>query len=148
MDNMEEQLLLFNELAPQAERKVRRRSKRKKKDEGQSGRRKFSVEQVKILEKYSKLEAEKEAIALDKGHLQAQVLKLEQQLSEAEKETRRLNEQSDGDGSLSSSSMATFHPLMGEDHHTVHQDEALLYVHENNFIPAMEWLSSYGFYGF
>ncbi|KAK1276774.1 Homeobox-leucine zipper protein ATHB-40 [Acorus gramineus] len=99
-----------------------------------------------LEEEYSKLKAEKEAIVLDKCHLQAQILKLEQQLSEAEKEIRRLSGQSDGDGSPSSSfSMATHHPLMEEDHHTVHQNEALLYVHENNYIHTMEWLNSYGF---
>ncbi|KAK1267792.1 Homeobox-leucine zipper protein ATHB-40 [Acorus gramineus] len=102
-----------------------------------------------LEEEYSKLKTEKEAIVADKYHLETQVLKLKEKLSIAEKEIKRLSGQSEGDGlwsggemtssPSSSFSMVTHKPFMADDH----QNEALLYVHESNYIHTMEWLNSY-----
>ncbi|KAI3712916.1 hypothetical protein L1987_71485 [Smallanthus sonchifolius] len=58
----------------------------------------------KLEEEYSKLKTEHDSTVLEKCRLETEVLKLKEQLSEAEKEINRLVERSDGISSTSPSS--------------------------------------------
>ncbi|KAK7406651.1 hypothetical protein VNO78_08280 [Psophocarpus tetragonolobus] len=97
----------------------------------------------KLEEEYSSLKKSHEATLLEKCHLETQVLKLKEQLSEAEKEIQRLLESGDRVPSNSSSSPqsqsmeAVDPPFFGE--FGVDGYDDVLYVPETHY---MEWINN------
>ncbi|XP_077233593.1 homeobox-leucine zipper protein ATHB-40-like [Tasmannia lanceolata] len=84
-----------------------------------------------LEEEYSRLKMVNESVMAEKFQLEAEVLKLNEQLSEARKEIQKLSEGSDGERSSStsfSSPMNTFHPFLGE-----------FGFEENQNLLYMEW---------
>ncbi|RVW23079.1 Homeobox-leucine zipper protein ATHB-40 [Vitis vinifera] len=155
---------LYTQAMPeQGEAKVRRRRK-KSKGESSSGcarKRKLSEEQVTHLElnfgNEHKLESERKdkiasELGLDPdkwpsgfrtGGLAGRVLTLKEQLSDAEKEIRRLSERSDGVSSNSptsslSNAVDVDPPFFGE-FGVVDGLDNVFYIPENNYVSGMEW---------
>ncbi|XVF61999.1 hypothetical protein PTKIN_Ptkin08bG0181200 [Pterospermum kingtungense] len=102
----------------------------------------------KLEEEYSKLKSVNEGVVLDKCRLESEVLKLKEQLHEAEKEIQRLTERVDGvsSNSTSSSSLtmeAIDPPLLGE-FGVEGYDQDVLYIGENSYIQGMDyWVNLY-----
>ncbi|XP_010244326.1 PREDICTED: homeobox-leucine zipper protein ATHB-40-like [Nelumbo nucifera] len=97
----------------------------------------------KLEEEYSKLKTAHESVVVEKCRLETEVLKLKDQLSEAEKGIKRLLERSDGvsSGSPSSSfSIDTDQPFLGE--FGDQGFENLFYMPEN-YVQGMEWVNLY-----
>ncbi|KAF8405180.1 hypothetical protein HHK36_010080 [Tetracentron sinense] len=108
----------------------------------QNRRAKWKSQQLE--EEYSKLQTVHESVFVEKCRLESEVLKLKEQLSEAEKEIQRLSERSDGisNGSPSSSlSMDVDTRFLGE--FGVEGFENVCYIPENSYIHEMEWGSLY-----
>uniref|UniRef100_A0A5B7BRV6 Homeobox-leucine zipper protein n=1 Tax=Davidia involucrata TaxID=16924 RepID=A0A5B7BRV6_DAVIN len=91
-------------------------------------------------EEYSKLKTEHETTVVQKCQLETEILKLKEQLSEADKEIQRLLvRRSDGASSNSpSSSLSMDPPFLGE-----FGFDNVFYVPENNCIHGMDWLNLY-----
>ncbi|XP_077233591.1 homeobox-leucine zipper protein ATHB-21-like isoform X1 [Tasmannia lanceolata] len=91
----------------------------------------------KIEEEYLRLKTINEGIVIEKCRLEAEVLKLGEELSEARKEIQKLSG-SDGERSRScSSSMNAYRPFLGEIE--FEENENLLYTPEINYNIGMEW---------
>ncbi|KAL2348480.1 hypothetical protein Fmac_002480 [Flemingia macrophylla] len=102
----------------------------------------------KLEEEYSTLKKSHEATLLEKCHLESEVLKLKDQLSEAEKEIQRLLQSGDRVPSNSSSSSqsqsveAMDPPFLG-DFGVDGYDDDVFYVPETHYINGMEWINLY-----
>ncbi|KAF3439046.1 hypothetical protein FNV43_RR17321 [Rhamnella rubrinervis] len=99
----------------------------------------------KLEEEYSSLKKSHDAAVVEKCRLESEVLKLKEQLIEAEKDIQRLSERVDGLSSNSPSSSMSMEamqepPFLGE--FGVEYDD-VFYVQENNYIPGMEWMNLY-----
>ncbi|KAJ4962163.1 hypothetical protein NE237_022102 [Protea cynaroides] len=97
----------------------------------------------RLEEEFSKLKNVHETTVLEKCHLEAEVLKLKEQLSEAGKEIRKLSERSDGvsSGSPSSSfSMDADPQFLGG--FGVDDFDNLFYSNETNYVYGMEWVNN------
>ncbi|XP_027347850.1 homeobox-leucine zipper protein ATHB-40-like [Abrus precatorius] len=103
----------------------------------------------KLEEEYTNLKNLHEAILLEKCHLEAEVLKLEKQLLEANKEIQRLLERADRAPSNSSNSSqsqsmdAVNPPFLGEFSVEVYDDGDVFYIPETHYINGMEWINLY-----
>ncbi|KAG1367031.1 homeobox-leucine zipper protein HOX12 [Cocos nucifera] len=106
-----------------------------------------------LEEEYLKLKSAHDAIVVQKCHLENEVLKLKEKLTEAELSIRKLsgafNGASGGSGGegggspTSSFSTVTYHPLVGD--FGVHGEADLMYMPEYNFNNyMMEWGNLYG----
>ncbi|KAK9074741.1 hypothetical protein SSX86_003059 [Deinandra increscens subsp. villosa] len=98
----------------------------------------------KLEEEYSKLKTEHDSTVLEKCKLETEVLKLKEQLSEAEKEMNRLLERSDGISSTSPSSSFSMEaieaPLFGE--FGMEGFEDVFYLQENSYINGgLDWFN-------
>ncbi|XP_022773982.1 homeobox-leucine zipper protein ATHB-40-like isoform X2 [Durio zibethinus] len=100
----------------------------------------------KLEEEYSKLKSVHEGVVLEKCRLESEVLKLKEQLCEAEKETQRQAERGDGVSSNSPSSSLSMEaidpPFLGE----LGADqgyEDVFYISENSYILGLEWMNLY-----
>ncbi|KAJ9170830.1 hypothetical protein P3X46_018904 [Hevea brasiliensis] len=99
----------------------------------------------KLEEEYTKLKTAHESNIVEKCRLESEVLKLKEQLSEAEKEIQRLTERVDGVSSNSSSSTLSMEamdtPFLGEFGMEGYGD--IFYMPETNYIHGMEWFNLY-----
>ncbi|KAI3451733.1 hypothetical protein Pfo_008398 [Paulownia fortunei] len=99
----------------------------------------------KLEEEYSKLKSEHETAVVEKCRLETELLKLKEQLHEAEKEIQRLSERSDGFSSNSPSSTFSMEamdpPFLGE--FGMEGLENVFYVPENNYVHGLEWDNLY-----
>ncbi|KAJ1419055.1 Homeobox-like domain superfamily [Sesbania bispinosa] len=103
----------------------------------------------KLEEEYSILKKSHETTLLEKCRLETEVLKLKEQLSEAEKEIQRLLERG-GDvvpsnscsSSQSQSMEAVDPPFLGEFGVDGYDDD-VFYVPETHYINGMEWINLY-----
>ncbi|KAK6125483.1 hypothetical protein DH2020_015873 [Rehmannia glutinosa] len=96
----------------------------------------------KLEEEYSKLKSEHENAVVEKCRLETQLLKLKEQLNEAEKEIQRLSERSDGFSSNSpSSSFSMEAPFLGQ--FGMEGLENVFYEQENNYVHGLEWDNLY-----
>ncbi|PWA83424.1 Helix-turn-helix motif-containing protein [Artemisia annua] len=97
----------------------------------------------KLEEEYSKLKNEHDSTVLEKCRLETEVLRLKEQLSEAEKEMNRLVERSDGISSTSPSSSFSMEamepPFLGG--FGMEGLENVFYMPENNYIQGLDWLN-------
>lgn len=99
----------------------------------------------KLEEEYTKLKTSHETIVVEKCQLESEVLKLKEQLCEAEKEIQRLSDRADGvstNSPSSSLSMAMDPPFLGEFAMEGYED-AFYMPPENNYVPGMEWINLY-----
>ncbi|XP_027362205.1 homeobox-leucine zipper protein ATHB-40 [Abrus precatorius] len=105
----------------------------------------------KLEEEYSNLKKNHETTLLEKCRLESEVLKLKDQLSEAEKEIQRLLERADRVPSNSSSTSsqsqsqsqsmeAVDPPFLGEFGVDGYDDD-VFYVPETHYINGMEWIN-------
>ncbi|RWR95686.1 homeobox-leucine zipper protein ATHB-40-like protein isoform X2 [Cinnamomum micranthum f. kanehirae] len=96
-----------------------------------------------LEEEYKKLKTMHDAVVMEKCQLEAEVLRLRDQLSDAEKEVKKLSERRNGSpkGERSCSPSSSFSmdtPFLGE------FGEDPFYVHENIYINnGMEWVNYY-----
>ncbi|RDX87752.1 Homeobox-leucine zipper protein ATHB-40, partial [Mucuna pruriens] len=99
----------------------------------------------KLEEEYSNLKNVHETTMLEKCHLEAEVLKLEEQLLEAKKEIQRLLERGErAPSNSSSSSMEVVNPpFLGEFKVEEYDDSDVFYVPETHYINGMEWINLY-----
>ncbi|KAJ9177148.1 hypothetical protein P3X46_012394 [Hevea brasiliensis] len=99
----------------------------------------------KLEEEYTKLKTAHENIVVEKCHLESEVLKLKEKLSEAEKEIQRLTERVDGVSSNSCSPTLSMEamdaPFLGEFGMEGYGD--IFYMPETNYIHGMEWFNQY-----
>ncbi|KAL3525419.1 hypothetical protein ACH5RR_013791 [Cinchona calisaya] len=100
----------------------------------------------KLEEEYSKLKSDHDNNLVEKCRLETEVLKLKEQLSEAEKEINRLLERSDGGSSNSPSSSFSMEameqpPFLGE--FGMEGLENVFYVPETNYVHGLEWFNIY-----
>ncbi|XP_042509018.1 homeobox-leucine zipper protein ATHB-40-like [Macadamia integrifolia] len=97
-----------------------------------------------IEEEFSKLKSAHESAIVEKCCLEAEVLKLKDRLSEAEKEIRRLSERSDGvsSGSPSTSSFSRDADTQLFCGFGVDEFENLFYAPENSYVHGMEWANN------
>ncbi|KAI8032529.1 Homeobox-leucine zipper protein ATHB-21 [Camellia lanceoleosa] len=98
----------------------------------------------KLEEEYSKLKTEHDSAVVEKCHLETEVMKLKEQLSEAEKEIQRLLERCDGVSSNSPASSFSMEamdppPFLGE--FGMEGFGNIFYVPENNYNHGMEWVN-------
>ncbi|GJQ98468.1 homeobox-leucine zipper protein ATHB-40-like protein [Tanacetum coccineum] len=97
----------------------------------------------KLEEEYSKLKNEHDSTVLEKCRLETEVLRLKEQLLEAEKEMNRLVERSDGISSTSPSSSFSMEamepPFLGG--FGMEGLENVFYLPENNYIHGLDWLN-------
>ncbi|KAF5204207.1 Homeobox-leucine zipper protein like [Thalictrum thalictroides] len=97
----------------------------------------------KLEEEYSKLKASHEGAIVDKCRLEAEVLKLKEQLSEAEKEIQKLSERCD---ELSISSPNSSYSIDTDPHfHGQFMVEGFenMCVPEYNYVHGMDWVNLY-----
>ncbi|GAB4848879.1 hypothetical protein Ancab_003689 [Ancistrocladus abbreviatus] len=96
----------------------------------------------KLEGEYSKLSAEHEGVVIEKCRLEAELLKLKEQLNDAQSEIQRLIERSDNGSSNSPSSSLTMEAmdpqLLGE-----FAFENMFYAAENAYVAGMEWANLY-----
>lgn len=88
----------------------------------------------KLEDEYSKLKAAHATVAREKCHLEAQVIKLEERLSEAVKEIQRLSDR--GDNSCSSSSVLSMEAM---DAHLFGEGLVNMF-YEGNCVPSTDWV--------
>ncbi|KDP31799.1 hypothetical protein JCGZ_12260 [Jatropha curcas] len=97
----------------------------------------------KLEEEYTKLKTAHESIVVEKCRLESEVLKLKEQLSEAENEIHRLTERIDGVSSNSPSSTLSMEAMkptfLGEFGMEGYGD--IFYMPENYYIHGMEWFN-------
>ncbi|KAF8409921.1 hypothetical protein HHK36_002440 [Tetracentron sinense] len=106
--------------------------------------RRARLKSKKLEEEYSKLKTAHESIILEKCLLETEVIKLKEQLLEAEKEIQRLSESSVG---VSSSSPSSSRSMVVDPHFLgefgVEGFGNVFYVADDNYIPEMEWVNLY-----
>ncbi|KAJ8545853.1 hypothetical protein K7X08_018436 [Anisodus acutangulus] len=99
----------------------------------------------KLEEEYSKLKSEHDTNVVDKCRLETEVLKLKEQLSEAEKEIQRLLlERCDGVSSNTSPSASSFSmepPFLGE--LGMEGLDNVFYAPDNNYVQGLDWVNLY-----
>ncbi|PSS30806.1 Homeobox-leucine zipper protein like [Actinidia chinensis var. chinensis] len=100
----------------------------------------------KMEEEYSKLKSEHETTVVEKCRLETEVLKLKEQLSDADKEIQKMLERCDGISSNSPSSSFSMEamgpPFVGE--FGMEGFENIFNVPENNYINnGMDWVDLY-----
>ncbi|KAI3824314.1 hypothetical protein L1987_05769 [Smallanthus sonchifolius] len=98
----------------------------------------------KLEEEYSKLKTEHDSTVLEKCRLETEVLKLKQQLGEAQSEKNRLVERLDGISSTSPSSsfsMEAMEPTFF-DGFGMEGLENVLFMPENSYINGFDWLNN------
>ncbi|KAK4416528.1 Homeobox-leucine zipper protein ATHB-40 [Sesamum alatum] len=100
----------------------------------------------KLEEEYSKLKSEHETAVVEKCRLETELLKLKEQLQEAEKEIQRLSEKWDGVSSNSPSSSFSMEamdpPFLGE--FGMEGLGNVFYVPEDNYVQGLaEWNNFY-----
>ncbi|KAI3699436.1 hypothetical protein L2E82_43747 [Cichorium intybus] len=97
----------------------------------------------KLEEEYSKLKSQHDSTVLEKCQLESEILKLKEQLSEAEKEINRLVERSDGISSTSPSSSFSMEamepPFLGG--FGMEGLENVFCLPENNYIHELDWMN-------
>ncbi|KAL4568919.1 hypothetical protein LXL04_024539 [Taraxacum kok-saghyz] len=97
----------------------------------------------KLEEEYSKLKNQHDSTVLEKCQLESEILKLKEQLSEAEKEINRLVERSDGISSTSPSSSFSMEamepPFLGG--FGMEGLENVFCLPENNYIHGYDWMN-------
>ncbi|CAI9753007.1 unnamed protein product [Fraxinus pennsylvanica] len=93
----------------------------------------------KMEEEYSKLKTQHETTVVEKCRLENEVLKLKEQLCEAEKEIQSLTERFSSKSPSSSFSMEA--PFLGE--FGMEGLENVFYVPENNYIHGYDWVNLY-----
>ncbi|CAA7404259.1 unnamed protein product [Spirodela intermedia] len=112
-----------------------------------------------IEEEYVRLQYMHDAVLVDKSQLEAEVVKLKEQLSEAEKEIAKLSascsERCSG-SPISSSSMEAHKPLLGEPGAAAvpsaaaaaaaAEEDLVLYMHEDygSYVDMMDWVELHG----
>ncbi|KAF5752961.1 Homeobox-leucine zipper protein ATHB-40 [Tripterygium wilfordii] len=98
----------------------------------------------KLEEEYGKLKAAHDGVVVEKCRLESEVLKLKEQLSEAERTIQRLSERAEGVSSShspsSSLTMEAMDPLFLGQFGLVEAGDDVFYLPENNYIPGMEWM--------
>ncbi|KAL4367443.1 hypothetical protein GQ457_05G012960 [Hibiscus cannabinus] len=98
----------------------------------------------KLEEEYSKLKTVHEGVVLEKCRLESEVLKLKEQVREAEKEIQGLTERIDGVSSNSPSSSSVLSveppPFLGE-FGVQGYDQDVFYVGQNSYIQGLEWMN-------
>ncbi|MBA0608283.1 hypothetical protein Godav_020521 [Gossypium davidsonii] len=104
----------------------------------------------KLEEEYSKLKTIHEGVVVEKCRLESEVLKLKDQLREAEKEIQGLTERVDGVSSNSPSSSSVLSmeavdppPFLGEFGAQGFEDQDVFYIGQNSYINGMEWMNLY-----
>ncbi|XP_022943109.1 homeobox-leucine zipper protein ATHB-40-like [Cucurbita moschata] len=102
----------------------------------------------KLEEEYSSLKKLHESVVVEKCRLETQILKLKEQLSEAEKEKERLIMGERGDGPLSSSSPSPSMSMDAVDPTGLGEfgasfEDVFYYMPENSCIYGMEWPNPY-----
>ncbi|KAL2531555.1 Homeobox-leucine zipper protein ATHB-40 [Abeliophyllum distichum] len=100
----------------------------------------------KLEDEYSKLKSEHDCTVVEKCKLENEVLRLKEQVCEAEKEIRRLLERSDGFSSINSPSSSFLMevldpPFLGG--FGFEGLEKVLYVPQNDYINGLEWVNRY-----
>ncbi|KAI3502907.1 hypothetical protein L1887_31296 [Cichorium endivia] len=97
----------------------------------------------KLEEEYSKLKSQHDSTVLEKCQLESEILKLKEQLSEAEKEINRLVERSDGISSTSPSSSFSMEamepPFLGG--FGMEGLENVFCLPENSYIHELDWMN-------
>ncbi|GMI86415.1 homeobox protein 21, homeobox-2 [Hibiscus trionum] len=103
----------------------------------------------KLEEEYSKLKTVHEGVVLEKCRLESEVLKLKEQLREAEKEIQGMTERIDGVSSNSPSSSSVLSmeamdppPFLGE-FGVQGYDQDVFYIGQNSYIQGLEWMNLY-----
>ncbi|KAK8497493.1 hypothetical protein V6N13_053259 [Hibiscus sabdariffa] len=101
----------------------------------------------KLEEEYSKLKTVHEGVVVEKCRLESEVLKLKEQVREAEKEIQGLTERIDGVSSNSPSSSSVLSveameppPFLGE-FGVQGYDQDVFYVGQNSYIQGLEWMN-------
>ncbi|KAL2551760.1 Homeobox-leucine zipper protein ATHB-40 [Forsythia ovata] len=108
--------------------------------------RRARLKSKKLEEEYSKLKAEHDCNVVEKCRLENEVLRLKEQVCEAEKDIQRLLERADGISSINSPSssfpMEVLDPpfLGGFGFEGL---ENVLYVPQNDYINGLEWVNLY-----
>ncbi|GMI68130.1 homeobox protein 21, homeobox-2 [Hibiscus trionum] len=103
----------------------------------------------KLEEEYSKLKTVHEGVVLEKCRLESEVLKLKDQLREAEKEIQGLTERVDGVSSNSpcSSSVLSMEamdpPPFLREFGVQGYDQDVFYIGQDNYIHGLEWMNLY-----
>ncbi|KAM0055108.1 putative transcription factor homeobox-WOX family [Helianthus debilis subsp. tardiflorus] len=97
----------------------------------------------KLEQEYSKLKTDHDSTVLEKCRLETEVLKLKEQLSEAEKEINRLAERLDGTSSTSPSSSFSMEAMEPPffDGFGMEGLENVFCVQDNNYIHGFDWLN-------
>ncbi|KAJ4835716.1 hypothetical protein Tsubulata_021724 [Turnera subulata] len=99
----------------------------------------------KLEDEYNKLKASHENTVVEKCQLESEILRLKEQLSEAEKEIRRLSERNEGTSSNSPSSSLSMEviepPFLGE--FGIDSYEDVFYMPDSSYIHGMEWMNLY-----
>ncbi|KAK4368015.1 hypothetical protein RND71_011807 [Anisodus tanguticus] len=103
----------------------------------------------KLEEEYSKLKSEHDTNVVEKCRLETEVMKLKEQLLEAEKEIQRLLlERFDGVSSNTSPSMSSFlmeaamePPFLGE--FGMDGLDNVFYAPDNNYVQGLDWVNLY-----
>ncbi|XP_039012486.1 homeobox-leucine zipper protein ATHB-40-like [Hibiscus syriacus] len=100
----------------------------------------------KLEEEYSKLKAVHEGVVLEKYRLELEILKLKDQLREAEKEIQGSTERVDGVSSNSPCSSSVYSmeavdppPFLGE----FGYDQDVFHIGQNSYIQGLEWMNLY-----
>ncbi|XP_058081652.1 homeobox-leucine zipper protein ATHB-40-like [Magnolia sinica] len=103
-----------------------------------------------VEEEYERLKMIHQTVLIDKCWLESEVLKLKEQISEAEKEIKKLSERcdrvSEGESSCSLTSpfsMDAQHPYLGD--FGVEENEDFLYIPQYYYIDDWELVNWYGF---
>ncbi|KAF9611494.1 hypothetical protein IFM89_032464 [Coptis chinensis] len=95
----------------------------------------------KLEDEYSKLKATHESVVVERSQLEAEVLSLKAQLSNAHEEIKMFAERSDGASRSSQGSFFDMEPqFLGEN--GVEGFENFYYVFDNNSMDGMEWVIS------
>ncbi|XP_039010494.1 homeobox-leucine zipper protein ATHB-40-like [Hibiscus syriacus] len=99
----------------------------------------------KMEEEYNKLKSLHETAVLDKCRLESQVVKLKEQLSEAEKEIRKLGERIEGvwSNNSSSSSVLSMEANIGPSFQGEFGYDDVFYIGEDSYILGTEWVNLY-----
>ncbi|KAF5765113.1 putative transcription factor homeobox-WOX family [Helianthus annuus] len=97
----------------------------------------------KLEQEYSKLKNDHDSTVLEKCRLETEVLKLKEQLSEAEKEIHRLAERLDGTSSTSPSSSFSMEAMEPPffDGFGMEGLENVFCVQDNSYIHGFDWLN-------
>ncbi|KAJ0693667.1 putative transcription factor homeobox-WOX family [Helianthus annuus] len=97
----------------------------------------------KLEQEYSKLKTDHDSTVLEKCRLETEVLKLKEQLSEAEKEINRLAERVDGTSSTSPSSSFSMEAMESPFFEGFGMEglENVFCVQDNNYIHGFDWLN-------